>query len=156
MEISSSPGMSVDNLHFLSLITAQIFDLIAHQNPFASFLQVGSVSRTLTKQILSVLGASSSALRRFRSIKFFDSNSALIDELASTYTAFNTFVHFVHLGPDAPLPVDTDSLDLVVLSAHQLSESQWSGRRASGTRATKPGGRLLAITTSTVQRACES
>jgi zearalenone synthase (highly reducing iterative type I polyketide synthase) len=137
-----------------SLITTQIFDLIAHKNSFASLLQVGSVSRSLTERILSVLDAGSGAMRRFRKIQFIDSDSALINELASTYENLNSYVQFVQLGPDAPLPVDTDSMDLVLLSDYQLSGVQWSERQASGIRVVKPGGKVLALTA--VQRACDA
>jgi hypothetical protein len=93
-------------------------------------------------------------MRRFKNIKFFDSDSALIEELATSYKALNSFVHFQQLGPDSTLPIDNDSMDLVLLSSDKLSDLQWSERRASGTRAMKPGGRLLTVTG--MQSACDS
>lgn len=119
---------------------------MAHKNPVASFLQIGGLSAEQTESILEILDADAAGNGRFKSIKFIDSNRVMVDELSARYQNLIPAVDFVHHdGDEAPIAVDHDSVDLVILDSRSSPPDSWAPNLLQDVRLAKPSAKLLVI-----------
>lgn len=98
--------------------------------------------------MLSTLEANDITARRFKSIRFFDGNQELINNLATQYEGLKPTVEFVHTESqkiNLPVELKDSSIDLVLLGSQGLEEKQRTELLSNIVRILKPGGKMLVI-----------
>jgi ubiquinone/menaquinone biosynthesis C-methylase UbiE len=98
--------------------------------------------------VLSILETNDIPARRFKSIRFFDGNQELINNLATQYEGLKPMVEFVHIESqkiNLPLELKDSSIDLVLLGSQGSEEKQWTELLSNTIRILKPSGKLLVI-----------
>ena len=98
--------------------------------------------------MLSILEADDITARRFKSIKFFDGDQELMNNLATQYEGFKSTVEFAYTESqriNLPLELKDSSIDLVLLDSRRLKEQQLTELLSHTARLLKPSGKLLVI-----------
>ena len=111
-------------------------------------MQVGSVTFELTSKLVSILEADKPRSKRLKSIRFFDSDQQVLDDLAATHDKLKSRVEFIHIDSVHGTPawgIKDSSIDLAIVSSQGLSEQEWNQRISQIAPLMKPYGKLLVI-----------
>jgi hypothetical protein len=98
--------------------------------------------------VLSTLEANDSTAERCKSIRFFDEDKELIDDLAVLYEGLKPTVDFALSGSQnskLPPELKDNSIDFILLDSRGVAEEQWTELLSNTVRILKPGGKLLTV-----------
>jgi hypothetical protein len=98
--------------------------------------------------VLSTLEANDSTTKRCKSIRFFDEDKELIDDLAVLYEGLKPTVDFALSGSQKsklPPELKDNSIDFILLDTRGAAEEQWTELLSNTVRILKPGGKLLTV-----------